>query len=132
MLTSCRVPIVAAIQLVYFHQEARNPATEEDVTLGYWRSSLCNEVLQCVSIVTVCLLYTKIFMDGFESGLTRVDDGRRREGPALREYQRFGHQLMDLPHSSDTTHLSPEDAHRESKKWYATVRSAGRSRSHSS
>ena len=116
MLTSCRVPIVAAIQLVYFHQEARNPATEEDVTLGYWRSSLCNEILQCISIVTVCLLYTKIFMEGFESGLTRVDDGRRREGSALREYQRLGHQLMDLSRSSNATYPSPEDAIKESKK----------------
>jgi hypothetical protein len=132
MLTSCRVPIVAAIQLVYFHQEARNPATKEDVTLGYWRSALCNEILQCMSIVTVCLMYTKIFMEGFESGLTRVDDGRRREGPALREYQRLGHQLLDLSRSSNATHLSPEDAIKDSKKWYAAVRPAGRSQSHSS
>ncbi|OSS47160.1 hypothetical protein B5807_10022 [Epicoccum nigrum] len=133
-LFACRVlvPISAAVQLAFFHQEARNPATKEDLTLGYWRSALCNEIMQCISIITVCLPYTKIFMEGFESGLTRVDDGRRRESRALKEYRRLGHQLLGLSRSSNATHLSPDDAITASKKWYAAVRPAGPSQSHSS
>lgn len=107
ILTDDRVPVAAASQLAFFLQESRNPATNQDLTLGYWRSALCNEILQCLAIVTTCLPYAKIFMEGFESGLTRVDDSRRRESQALKGYSERGYQLANFSRSSYATRRTP-------------------------
>ncbi|EDU50716.1 conserved hypothetical protein [Pyrenophora tritici-repentis Pt-1C-BFP] len=49
-LFSCRllVLVAAAIQLGFFNQETQDVALREDLTLGYWRSSICNQITTCV------------------------------------------------------------------------------------
>ncbi|CAE7000764.1 hypothetical protein P3342_001300 [Pyrenophora teres f. teres] len=99
-LFSCRllVLVTAAIQLGFFNQEIQDAALREDLTLGYWRSSICNQIVQCLAIVTTCLPYTKLFMEGFESGLMRLDDLRRRGEQTTKEDSK-GYQLMDMSRS---------------------------------
>ncbi|KAI0574824.1 hypothetical protein Ptr902_11621 [Pyrenophora tritici-repentis] len=99
-LFSCRllVLVAAAIQLGFFNQETQDVALREDLTLGYWRSSICNQIVQCLAIVTTCLPYTKLFMEGFESGLMRLDDLRRRGEHTTKEDSK-GYQLMDMSRS---------------------------------
>ncbi|KAL7771118.1 hypothetical protein CFE70_001060 [Pyrenophora teres f. teres 0-1] len=84
--------------LGFFNQEIQDAALREDLTLGYWRSSICNQIVQCLAIVTTCLPYTKLFMEGFESGLMRLDDLRRRGEQTTKEDSK-GYQLMDMSRS---------------------------------
>ncbi|KAF3042759.1 hypothetical protein E8E12_010021 [Didymella heteroderae] len=109
-LFACRVLVLtaAAIQLAYFHQEHNDPTTNDDLMLGYWRSALCNQIVQCLAIVTTCLPYTKIFMEGFESGLLRVDESRRRGEYASKGYSGREYQLMDVSRSSHAQRSTPE------------------------
>ncbi|KAF2624467.1 hypothetical protein BU25DRAFT_413377 [Macroventuria anomochaeta] len=130
-LFACRflVLIATAIQLAYFHQEKNNPATNNDLTLGFWRSILCNQIVQCLAIVTTCLPYTKIFMEGFESGLIRIDDGRRRGDYASKGYSGREYQLMDVSRSSQARRSAPDKSINVSKSWAVSVEPAGRTQS---
>ncbi|KAF3048714.1 hypothetical protein E8E11_009257 [Didymella keratinophila] len=109
-LFACRILVLlaAAIQLAYFHQDSNNRATNDDLMLGYWRSALCNQIVQCLAIVTTCLPYTKIFMEGFESGLFRVDESRRKGEYASKGYSGREYQLMDVSRSSNAQRSTPE------------------------
>ncbi|KAF1835438.1 hypothetical protein BDW02DRAFT_288673 [Decorospora gaudefroyi] len=95
------VLVAIAIQLGFFNREAQDAALKEDLMLGYWRSTICNQIVQCLAIVTTCLPYTKLFMEGFESGLMRLDDLRRRGehtyGSSKEDSK--GYQLMDISRS---------------------------------
>src|SRR4051812_22270538 len=93
-----RVLVAAAIQLGFFHQETHDVALKGDLTLGYWRSSICNQIMQCLAIVTTCLPYIKLFMEGFESGLMGVDGYRQRGELSTKEGSK-GYQLMDISQS---------------------------------
>lgn len=123
-----RVLIAAATQLAYFHQENSNPRTKDDMMLGYWRSALCNQIMQCLAIVTTCLPYTKIFMEGFESGLFRVDGSRRREDYASKGYSGREYQLMDVSRSSQAQQSTENRAINVSKSWAVSVEPADRLR----
>lgn len=123
-----RVLVTAAIQLAYFHQENNNPATNDDLMLGYWRSALCNQIVQCSAIVTTCLPYTKIFMEGFESGLFRVDDSRRRGEYSSKGYSGREYQLMDVSRSSQAQRSTPDRSINVSKSWAISVEPADRLR----
>jgi hypothetical protein len=83
------------------------------MTLGYWRSSICNQIVQCLAIVTTCLPYTKLFADGFESGFMRVDDSRRRGEHSSKEDSK-GYQLMDMSRSGHSGH---KNSIQVSKSW---------------
>lgn len=120
-----RVLVAAAIQLAYFHQENNDPDTNEDLMLGYWRSALCNQIMQCLAIVTTCLPYTKIFMEGFESGLFRVDGSRRREDYASKGYSGREYELMDVSRSSQAQRSTVNRSITVSKSWAVSVGPAG-------
>lgn len=77
-LTIYRVACVAVIQLYYFHEDSTRYPLRTDFALGYWRSTICTQIVQCIAIVTTSLPYAKLFMESFESGLIRVDDLRRK------------------------------------------------------
>ncbi|RMZ66778.1 amino acid polyamine transporter I [Pyrenophora seminiperda CCB06] len=100
-LFSCRllVMVAAAIQLGFFTQESQDASLKDDLTLGYWRSAICSQIMQCLAIVTTCLPYTKLFMEGFESGLLRLDDLRRRGEHTSSKDDSKGYQLMDMSRS---------------------------------
>lgn len=103
VLLNCRllVSIAAAIQLYFFRQDTTGPL-KDDYALGYWRSTICNQVVQCVAIVTTSLPYTKIFMESFESGLIgaerpggKTQHSTEGSGPSGR-----GWELLDVSRSS--------------------------------
>lgn len=102
------VLVAAAVQLGFSRQESRDGALKNDLTLGYWRSTICNQVVQCLAIVTTCLPYTKLFMEGFESGLLRLDDLRRR-GEHTSKDDSKGYQLMDISRSGGRSARSGTD-----------------------
>ena len=124
ILTVSRVLAAAASQLALFHQEIHNSATNKDLTLGYWRSALCNQVMQCLAIVTICLPYTRIFMESFESGLVRVDDGRRRGELSLKESSGGDHQLMHTSRSSQSRPTDPARSIKVSRSWDVSIKTA--------
>jgi hypothetical protein len=123
-----RVLVAAAIQLAYFHRDDNDSATNNDLMLGYWRSALCNQIVQCLAIVTTCLPYTKIFMEGFESGLFRVDESRRRGEYASKGYSGRDYQLMDVSRSSQVQRSVPDRSINVSKSWAVSVEPADRLR----
>ncbi|KAF1946276.1 hypothetical protein EJ02DRAFT_394467 [Clathrospora elynae] len=100
---ACRLLVLggAAIQLAFFHQERQDAPLKDDLTLGYWRSSVCNQIVQCLAILTTCLPYTNLFLEGFESGLMRLDDLRRRGEHTTKEDSK-GYELMDVSRSGTT------------------------------
>lgn len=100
-----RVPIISLAQLVLYHEENRDTALKEDLTLGYWRSATCNQLVQCFAILTTCLPYTKFFMEGFDSGLMRFDDMRRR-GEHVGKDKGSGYQLMDISRSTQAQQIN--------------------------
>jgi hypothetical protein len=133
-----RVLVAAAVQLGFFNQESKDVALKDDLTLGYWRSSICNQIVQCLAIVTTCLPYTKLFMEGFESGLMRLDDLRRRGEHTSKDASK-GYQLMEISRSGERSERSArtgnaarsrERSIQVSKTWAVQVESAkGGSRS---
>lgn len=120
------VPAAAVIQLVFFHRESKDLPTQNDSTLGFWRSAICNQIVQCLAIVTTCLPYTKIFMEGFESGLIRVDDGRRRAENTSKGYSGRQYQLMDVSRSSEGKQTPPDKSINVSTSWEISVEPAKR------
>ncbi|KAL6704917.1 hypothetical protein ACN47E_007462 [Coniothyrium glycines] len=124
---ACRllVTVAAIVQLDFFYQESKDTALKDDLTLGYWRSAICNQTMQCLAIFTTCLPYTKIFMEGFESGLMRLDDLRRRGEHSSKGDSR-SYQLMDISRSGPDRR-----AIKVSKTWNISVEpAAGSSASH--
>ncbi|KAF2278076.1 uncharacterized protein EI97DRAFT_373989 [Westerdykella ornata] len=113
-LFACRllVLIAAAVQLSFFYKESNDPKLKDDITLGYWRSTTCTQVMQCLAIVTTCLPYTKIFMEGFESGLMRLDD-LRRKGEHTSAYSRSrskeSYQMINMSGSKSARSKSTRD-----------------------
>ncbi|KAL5381018.1 hypothetical protein PMIN06_009844 [Paraphaeosphaeria minitans] len=104
-LLTCRllVSIAAAIQLHFFHEDTSGPL-KDDYALGYWRSTIGNQIVQCVATVTTSLPYTKIFMESFESGLIgaerpggKTERSTEGSGPSGR-----GWELLDVSRGSAT------------------------------
>lgn len=114
-LFACRlvVDVAAIIQLMIFHQESANAALKHDLTLGYWRSTMCNQIFQCLALLTTCLPYTKLFLEGFDTGFLGVND-LHRQGLHTPKDKSRGYHLMDVSRSA------PERDMNISKSW--TVR----------
>ena len=73
-LTMMRRVIIAIIcQLVY----SRGVYTSSDLTYDVWKTTLCAQFVQNLSVVTSSIPYLKPFYMGIESGLIRNDDLRR-------------------------------------------------------
>ena len=49
-----------------------------DPTLDTWPATICTQIIQCLSILSACVLYLKPLLDSVESGFIRSDDMRRR------------------------------------------------------
>lgn len=49
-----------------------------DPTFDMWQATLLIQVVQCLSLVTVCVPVLKPFLDSLESGQLRADDLRRQ------------------------------------------------------
>ncbi|KAF2646837.1 hypothetical protein P280DRAFT_545119 [Massarina eburnea CBS 473.64] len=105
-LFACRLLIVvaAAIQLYLFHKDSSSPR-KDDLTLGYWQSTIGNQVVQCLGIITTTLPYAKLFMESFESGLIRVNNVRWKEGQLINDSERT-YKLLDVSRSSQPAQQS--------------------------
>ena len=69
-----RVIAASVCKLVFWN---RNP-DPTDPTLDTWQTTICTQIIQCLSISSACFLYLKPFLDSIESGFIRSDDMRRR------------------------------------------------------
>lgn len=100
-LFTCRllVSVVVAVGLYYFQQEISGELGD-DYTLGYWRSTICNQIVQCLAIVTTSIPYARIFMESFESGLIRVHESRRQGEHTTREDSHRSYKLLDISSGS--------------------------------
>jgi hypothetical protein len=120
------VLVAAAVQLAFFIRESKDEALKNDLTLGYWRSTICNSILQCLAISTTCLPYTRLFMEGFESGLMRLDDSRRRGEYASKDGSGSnGYQLMDVSRSGHSNRGGQGRNIQVSKTWDVQTEPAG-------
>ncbi len=68
------VVIACVAQMVYTVQVAG----ERDLTFDLWPSTICMEIVQCVSLTTACIPYLQPFLSSLESGFLRGDDYRRQ------------------------------------------------------
>jgi hypothetical protein len=64
----------AAAQLYYSHKAFSSP----DPSFSAWEPTIALQVVQCLSIFTVCAPNLKPFLDSLESGQIRMDDLRRQ------------------------------------------------------
>ena len=73
-----RVIIAIICQLVY----SRGVYTSLDLTYDVWKTTLCAQFVQNLSVVATSIPYLKPFYMGLESGLIRNDDLRRLGPPS--------------------------------------------------
>ena len=59
-------------ELVYLNRISNDPSFDA------WPVTLCNQIAQCLSILTACTFYLKPFIDSLESGFIRAGDLRRQ------------------------------------------------------
>ena len=57
--------------------------TSSDITFDIWPVTLSTQVVQCLSIVTSCMVYLKPFLDSLETGFIQVGDMRRQNVPGF-------------------------------------------------
>ena len=67
--------IAACVCKLLFWNKITDPT---DPTLDTWQTTICTQIIQCLSISSACFLYLKPFLDSVESGFIRSDDMRRR------------------------------------------------------
>lgn len=71
----CDSVIAAAIcQIIYLNRIKPSG----DLTFEIWPVTVCTQIVQCLSIVTTCLVYLRPFLDSLETGFIRVGDLRRQ------------------------------------------------------
>lgn len=71
---NCSVVAASICNIVF--RIARLPS--RDITLVIWPVTICTQAVQCLSIVSACVLYLKPFLESLETGFIRADDMRRR------------------------------------------------------
>ena len=54
-----------------------------DLTFDIWPVTLCTQIVQCLSILTSCLVYLRPFLDSLETGFIQVGDLRRQHVPGF-------------------------------------------------
>ncbi|TEY54712.1 hypothetical protein BOTCAL_0238g00170 [Botryotinia calthae] len=86
-----RISVIAAVSFQLFYSNKRI----EDPTFDPWRTTICNQVVQCLSIITACAPYLKIFLDSLWSGMLRSDDLRRRNGRGVEDHRSFNRNTFD-------------------------------------
>ena len=61
------------VQLFYLNRMADS----SNLTLDFWSTAVCTQVVQSVSLITACIPYLKPFFESLESGMIRSDLRRR-------------------------------------------------------
>ncbi|KAH7258035.1 hypothetical protein BKA59DRAFT_392149 [Fusarium tricinctum] len=71
-----RFLVTPAIAVQIYHSNKAFAST--DFTFAIWKAVIALQVVQCLSIVTVCIPSFRPFFDSLESGQIRIDDLRRQ------------------------------------------------------
>ncbi|KAH7224438.1 hypothetical protein B0J15DRAFT_456835 [Fusarium solani] len=71
-----RILVTPAIAAQIYYSNKAFGAT--DFTFSIWKAAIALQLVQCLSILTVCIPSFKPFLDSVESGQIRVDDLRRQ------------------------------------------------------
>ena len=81
VVLNLRTSVIAAIitQITYLVRTSH----ANDPTLAIWPISLCTQIIQCLSIVTTCIVYLRPFLDSLQTGFIQVDDLRRKRLPGF-------------------------------------------------
>ncbi|KAK2591188.1 hypothetical protein QQS21_011122 [Conoideocrella luteorostrata] len=92
-----RILVAPAIgfQIAY----ADRSLTTNDPTFDMWQWSIIMALVQCLSILTICIPNLKPFLDSLESGQIRIDDLRRKgksSSNGYGSYQRSGNKSGNL------------------------------------
>lgn len=74
---------------------------KDDYTLGYWRSTICDQIVQSLAIITTSLPYTSIFMQSFESGLIGIEEPGWKSDRSTEGNSRV-YALLDISRGSGT------------------------------
>jgi hypothetical protein len=93
MLYSVSIAII--LQLVFLHHDSTGPV-RGDLSLGYWRSAVCEQAVQSLAIVTTSLPYAKMLMHTLDSGMMRMDDSRRRGENYSKDNSSRTYELLDI------------------------------------
>ena len=91
-----------------------------DWTFDVWPAVLCMQIVQCLSILTTCLVYMRPFIDSLETGFIKVDDLRRQHvegfgydpGPGNSggsKEANLGHSLSSLKSKLSKSHRRDPD-----------------------
>ena len=79
MLTWDSVITAAICQMVYLNRIKPSG----DMTFEIWPVTVCTQIVQCLSIMTTCLVYLRPFLDSLETGFIQVGDLRRQHVPGF-------------------------------------------------
>lgn len=73
--------VIAAVicQIIYLNRTKPSG----DLSFDIWPVTLCTQIVQCLSILTTCLVYLKPFLDSLETGFIQVGDLRRQHVPGF-------------------------------------------------
>ncbi|CAI6332616.1 unnamed protein product [Periconia digitata] len=91
------VTVAAAVQLYFYHKDHTGELSG-DFSLGYWRSAVCTQVVQCLAIFTTSLPYAKTIMDNLDSGLMGVKLGGETKGSGYGSGRTY--ELLDISRSA--------------------------------
>jgi len=72
---TCRIFAIAAIaaQMAYLAERS------DDQSYTYWIDILLLQVVQCIVVVSTCLVFLRPYLECLQSGFLRVDDIRRKQ-----------------------------------------------------
>ena len=79
VLTCDSVITAVVCQMVYLNRIKHS----SDLTFEIWPVTLCTQVVQCLSILTTCLVYLRPFLDSLETGFIQIGDLRRQHVPGF-------------------------------------------------
>ncbi|KAH7191029.1 hypothetical protein BKA60DRAFT_585334, partial [Fusarium oxysporum] len=71
-----RILVIPAIAVQIYHSNKAFAST--DVTFANWEAAIALQLVQCLSIVTICIPSFRPLLNSLESGQIRIDDLRRR------------------------------------------------------
>ncbi|EWZ28884.1 hypothetical protein FOZG_17441 [Fusarium oxysporum Fo47] len=76
--------VTPAIAVQIYHSNKAFAST--DFTFANWKAAIALQLVQCLSIVTVCIPSFNPLFNGLESGQIRIDDLRRQGKSGISSY----------------------------------------------
>lgn len=92
--------VTLAVQLYLYHRD-RNGDQSGDFSLGYWRTTIGTQIVQCFAVVTTSLPYARSMMDNLDSGLLGVKLGETMKGSGYGSGRAY--ELLDVSRGTKAT-----------------------------